>query len=350
MKKEVKIGLLTIITLSFAIWGYNFLIGRNFLKAEKTFYVIFNNVAELDVSSQVMVNGYPVGAVTSIDLKPENVQEIIVGLTVGNKYRIPKDATAVLKSSSIMGSRLIELEFKEMCKEGNCANSGDYIKGKTLGLIGSMVSPTELDPFVNKIGPSVDIILDKLGDENSEVPINQIIHNANATMENMNSISSQLDRILRSTANNLDKTVANLEKISNTLSETSTQVGTIMDNFETMSNDFKKVSISQTMEKTNGTIDQAGITLKELQSTMVEANGTIKNLSTVISKMDSEDGSLGKLLNDNGLYENLESTSSNLSLLLQDLRLNPKRYVNVSVFGKKGKKYTKPEDDPAYEK
>lgn len=349
MSKEIKIGLLSLLTIGIIFWGYNFIIGKNLFAKETTLYAKFNNVQDLAVSSSVIVSGLPVGVVTAIDLNPKNVKEIFVTLTVASKIKVPKDAIAILKTQSLMGGKMIELQFEKMCDGTNCAQDGDYLLAKEYGLINSIMSPDELDPFVEKIGPTMDTIFSKLGDENSELPINQIIHNLNGTMSNLNGISSQMNRVMQQSGSDLNKIADNLVTISTALTKSQDRINTILNNFEVMSDDFKKVSLSKTVEKTDQTIDQANATLKSVEASMVEANNTLGELTGIIKKMDNTDGTIGALLNDKELYDNLESTSKNLSLLLQDFRLNPKRYVNVSVFGKKSKQYTLPENDPAEE-
>ena len=149
------------------------------------------------------------------------------------------------------------------------------------------------------------------------------------------------------TSSDFNKIADNLVLISETLSTSQNKINTILDNFEVMSEDFKKISISNTLEKTDLTMDQANTTLKGLENTMIDANQTISELTGILKKIDNSEGTIGALVNDKELYNNLETTSKNLSLLLQDFRLNPKRYVNVSVFGKKAKNYVVPEEDPA---
>lgn len=347
MKKEVKIGLLTLFTLFVIIWGYNFIIGKNLFVNEKSLIAKFGNVQDLAVSSSVMVSGLPVGVVTAIDLNPDNVKEIFVTMTVQSKIKVPKTAIAVLKNQSVMGGRFIELEFDKMCNTNDCAENGDVLKSQELGLIGSVINAEEIEPFMEKIGPSMDAVLNKLGDEGSNSPVNQVVRNLDGTMANLNSITSHMDRVMRQSSSDFNKIADNLVVISETLSTSQNKINTILDNFEVMSEDFKKISLSNTLEKTDQTMDQANTTLKGLENTMIDANQTISELTGILKKIDNSEGTIGALVNDKELYNNLETTSKNLSLLLQDFRLNPKRYVNVSVFGKKAKNYVVPEEDPA---
>lgn len=347
MKKEIQIGILAIITLAIVIWGYNFILGKNMFSQQNSYYGIFNDVTDLEASSEVMVNGLPVGTISSIELKPENVNEILVKVSIDRTIKLPADAKLLLKNASIMGGKFLELDFEKMCDGQGCAVDGQELETVELGMLGSLVNPNEMDPFVAKIGPSMDAVMSKLGEEGSDAPINKIILNMDETMENMGRITNSIDRILSKSQSNLDKTVSNLANISETLNVTNQKINLILDNFTTLSQNVKGVNLSETVGKTNQAIDNATGTLTQLKTTMESANDAVAQLADVVSKLDSDEGSLGKLMNDKALYDNFSSASRNLDLLLQDFRLNPKRYVNVSVFGKKNKSYELPENDPA---
>jgi len=124
----------------------------------------------------------------------------------------------------------------------------------------------------------------------------------------------------------------------------------MISNFSATSQQLKDANIGQTITSTTATVDEAKLMMQQLQSTLKDTDQIMANLNEVMAKANNGNGTLSKLLNDQSLYTNLESTSQNLSLLLQDLRLNPSRYVKVSVFGRKNNEdYVKPENDPAFE-
>ena len=120
-----------------------------------------------------------------------------------------------------------------------------------------------------------------------------------------------------------------------------------MTNLDKITGDIAKSNLTNTLGKTNETLDASKVAITELKTTLSNASTTMKDLSAVLSKVEKGDGTFAKLMNDKNLYNNLESTTKNLNLLLQDLRLNPKRYAHFSVFGKKQKEFTLPENDPA---
>ena len=140
---------------------------------------------------------------------------------------------------------------------------------------------------------------------------------------------------------------SNLSSLSNTLSASGDQITGILNSVETVTKDLEKAKIAETVNTANSTLEGANGAISDLKGTIEATNKTMAKVTDLISKVEKGEGSLGMLINDKVLYKELENTSSEIGLLLQDLRLNPKRYINVSVFGKKQKDYTLPEDDPA---
>lgn len=135
--------------------------------------------------------------------------------------------------------------------------------------------------------------------------------------------------------------------ITNSLAKSNQKIEGLLANLDKITADLAKSNLSNTVLKTNETLDASKVAITELKSTLETTGKTMSDLSQVLKKLDSGDGSVAKLMNDKKLYQNIESTTKNLDLLLQDLRLNPKRYAHFSVFGKKQKEYTLPQNDPA---
>lgn len=349
MKKEIIIALLFIMTLLLSIWGFQYLKGSNILKKNLTFYSVYTNVKDIDVASEVFVNGYKVGTVTSIDLNPDNVNEIRVEYEVSEKIRVPKTAKATIKNTSIMGGRFIELEFTKMCSgSGDCAADGDMLTSSELGLLGSMVNKSEISEYTNLISNSVSgsMSSDSLGNVDPAAALK----NLETTIQNLADISEKMGSLLANSNKSLEQSFSNLSSITQNVANNNDRVQQIIKNVELTSVKLATLELDPTIQKANETVDITKDAVLQLKGSVKEINATIAKLSGVIDNMNSQDGSLGNLIHDRQLYDNLEETSNNLSLLLQDLRLNPKRYVNVSVFGKKQKEYTTPENDPAYQK
>lgn len=164
-------------------------------------------------------------------------------------------------------------------------------------------------------------------------------------MDNLANSTSRFSSLMDRSSKDLEVTLSNMATLTEALVSSNAKLSSILNNVNTLTNDLSKISLSETVNKSNSTIDQAGASLKSLETTMNEATLMVKDLNKVLATMDSEDGTLGLLLNDKQLYTDLQATMTNMNLLLQDIRLNPRRYLKV--FGKKVPDYEYPSEDPA---
>jgi phospholipid/cholesterol/gamma-HCH transport system substrate-binding protein len=346
---EAKLGLLAIITLTVLIWGYRFLKGKNLLDNSNTYYISYTDVDGLASSAPVMVNGFQVGSVTAVKLKPDDVEKIIVTIEVDGEIQIPKTAEALLSADGIMGGKAIILDYGNEDMGNGILGNKEYIKGSSVGLLGSMMDANELDVYFEKLKSGFSGLVDTItsSSPNAEESIMQSIAEFQATIKNLSGISSKINIMLAKSARNFDETLTNVASLSETLKNSNSKIAGIIDNLDVVTTDLKNAEISKTVGAAEGAISEVTTSLTTIQGTVKSAEAAIDNINKLIAKAESGDGSLGSLINDRALYDNLESTSKNLDLLLQDFRLNPKRYVNVSVFGKKQTDYTIPEDDPA---
>jgi phospholipid/cholesterol/gamma-HCH transport system substrate-binding protein len=347
MSREVKLGLLAFITIFLTVWGYRFIKGQNLLQRSFTYVATFNDVTGLSVSSDVLLNGYKIGSVTQISLNPQDVKKMDVTFRITDKVGIPKDALVQLKNEGLVGGKFLGISFDKPCDGETCAPSGTRLKSETLGLLGSMVSPHELDTYVGDATKSATQIINNLGKDGSNAKIDLIVKNLEVTMANMSLLTRSLNNMIQSSNANLAGMTSNMNKITKNLADNNAQITAVISNLNTTSKNFASLDLKQTLDKTNNLMDNGGNSAKKLEETLSTTNKTMADLNKILKKIDEGGGSLGLLLNDKKLYSNLESTSKNLSLLLQDLRLNPKRYVNVSLIGRKEKHYILPEEDPA---
>ncbi len=348
MTREAKLGLFVIFVIGMAIWGYTYLKGHNLLSRSYTFKTVYNDVSQLSISSPVLLNGLTVGSVTSIKVNDNNLSEMIVTFDIEKDYKLPKDAIAYQISDGVINGKAISIKYTELCEGANCAKSGDYLKGKQLGFIGSIIGKEEVDDYLKSVTSELNTVIANLGEDGREGAINEIIRELNHSIKNITSITNTTDALLKSSYSNLNKTMENMNVITTNLAQNNAQITGMLSNLNTITTDIKNANVGNTVKATNETLAETKIAIQKLQSTLDNTDEMVTSLKGVIHKVNTGSGSLGKLINDEMLYANLESTSKNLSLLLQDLRLNPKRYVNVSIFGKKDKSYTLPVNDPAY--
>lgn len=309
ISREIKVAVLVILSIVLFYWGFHFLKGRNLFDNSTKLYAVYDNVAGLVVSAPVTINGLNIGKVNKIEMLPDGKMK--VELVISNdQINIAKSSIAQIMDSGLIGGR--EIAIINNFSDTNYVESGATLKtSDKLGLTAQLA---------NQIGPvkdKVEVLL-----ENA----NKLISNLNATLD----ATSQ--QKLKASIASLEITMAEFTKISKNVN------GLLVDNKpkldKTLTN-FEKASTN--LDNITNSLDEAnlGATVKKLEATLANVNGIMSNL-------EQGKGTMGKLLHDDAMYTNLTKTSKELELLLQDLRLNPTRYVNVSVFGKKNKPYVAP--------
>ena len=348
MLREVRLGILAILTIGLAIWGYKFVKGKNLFTSTKTFHIIFDNVEQLTVASPVLINGYKIGSVSSIKLNPEDTKSILVTIEVDGKIKYPKDTKAILQSTSVVGGKMISMEFDTPCDGSNCAQDEDYLTARTVGLIESIIG-TDLDKYSGtvkeSVGGALDTILVQLSDKENPSPINQSLWRMQETMENLSEATSTMNSLMKSSSGDLNQTLRNMATLSNSLAESDQHIKNLLKNLDSITSEMTEVKLTPTLDAANGALSEATNLMNGLDTTLLTTNETFEELTSLIKNMNEGDGMLPKLLNDKSFSDNIELSTSNLNLLLQDLRLNPRRYLKV--FGKKVPDYELPENDPA---
>ena len=342
--KEIRIGALAIIAIALSIWGYKFLLGKNVLKSSNVFYIKYHYVDGLRESNPVQVNGFQVGTVQALDIDENNLDTVIVTIDMRKDIPVPKGTVARLMSPSPLGTRVIVLEFAGEC----CAKSGDYLKGETYGMVKSLLSPDDLSEYMKRLKEGVGSLVDTLkssatGGEND--PLAKTMSDIMVTMENLRHITGSLNVILSRSSQSLQESFSNLESITGNIEANNAHITGLLSRMDTISQQLQEANLGQTVQTISGNLGQTMDSLRNMistvQSTMASADGLLKGINR-------GEGSLGLLARDDQVYSDLQHSLHNLDLLLQDFRLNPKRYVNVSVFGKKQKIYEVPANDPAY--
>ena len=308
--KEIKAGILVIASISLFIWGYSYLKGKDILNNYKTFFVKYDNVEGLAATAPITINGLVVGQVAGIKIQPNG--EILVQLQIKNDFPFSKSSLVAIYEPGLIAGK--QLQIIPNFNDKVVAVSGDTLtssvkKGLT-DLVSDKLAP--LQQKVEKLVVNADLLLTNLNeilDAKSKENLKNSISNLSKTIEGFNSVVENANSILSNNKGNIDKTLSNLNKVST---------------------DFSKISDS---------LSKANIT-----KVVNNLEKTLSNVDKIMNDVQSGKGSLGKIVKDDALYNNLEKTTKELELLLQDLRLNPTRYVNVSLFGKKNKPYKSPND------
>ncbi len=307
---ETKIGALTSIAIVLLILGFNFLKGKDLFEHSKKIYAIFKNVDGLELSNSVSIKGLDVGSVYAIQATDKNIDGILVTISMKKDVNIPKNSIASINSGLISSSNII-------IKKGDAT---DYIQdGDTLMAIEKGSILTE---FQSSLSPVVATLNGTLGSLDSLIQVVGSLFNP-AVKDNFTSIignlaksSASLQIMLNDRTSSLAHSMSHLDSFTNNLASNNARITGTLDN----------------LEKTTGKLANA-----KIDETLASAQAAMNSLKDAINKVNSTNGSLGLLLNDKKLYQNLENTSRSLNILMDDLRVHPKRYVSISVFGRKDK-------------
>lgn len=345
MRKEVKIGALVLIVAAMAVWGYNFLKGQDLFSKSLSLETNYSFVDQLSPSSPVLINGVKVGNVTAVDLDVNNVQNVIVKFTIEGVSHVPKTAIASLKSTGLMGGKVLDIVFKAPCSgNGDCLEDGDKLQSRTEGMLSSMLGEGAIDGYVETAQTKIKELM---GNGTSESDFTAMLEDMKASITNLNSITEKVNVILASSTYDVKNVTKNLKDFTETLNASSSKLTNILSNVDQVTADLKKADIAGTVNTAEATLAETQTAITSIKSTIETTNQTMSRVTDLVEKVERGEGSLGLLVNDKKLYQDLQNTSAEIGLLLQDVRLNPKRYINVSVFGKKQKEYTLPEEDPA---
>jgi phospholipid/cholesterol/gamma-HCH transport system substrate-binding protein len=338
---------MAIIVVAISVWGYQFLKGRNIIKASNTYFVRYNDIGQLAPSSPVLIHGLSVGTVSAVELDAD-LKTIIATLTLNKGLHIPADAVAMIVSTGLMGGKAIELQVSGPCSGDGCAKPGTFLQGGAKGLFDSFLDPGP-GGTLEKVKSSLHDMLTTLGDSltspNANNEIAKTYKDFSSLIKHLSSITGTLDKSMGVYDRHLQASLANVETLTGALAKNQDKIAASIGHLESITRQLDDAKVG---DNVGALVTNANATMKELNTTMAEAQTTFKKLSLITQDLQDGKGTMGKMLKDPSLYDNLNKTSKNLDLFLQDFRLNPKRYVNVSVFGKKQKSYEVPEDDPAF--
>lgn len=327
LSNETKVGILTVLGITLLVLGFNLLKGKSLFSHNKTIYAVYKQVNGLQPANAVQVNGLVVGSVTNLEVMGKDASRILVTITITKKIDLPRNSVARI-SSDLLGTKTVQLDL------GNASEylkSGDTLYAAVDGSITDAVKE-QLSPLVKKLEgtlsniDSVLISVNGILDTTAKGNLQEAIRGLNTTMRNFSHTSASLNNMLDPDKGSVSKTFNNLASISGNLKDNNAKITGILDNAQKATDALAK-----------GNIDK---TLQQLQQ-------TVNNLNQTIGKLNTTDGTAGLLLNDKKVYNNLQYSLGNLNKLLEDLRVNPKRYVHFSLFGKKDKTKPLPSDTAA---
>ncbi|MFI3286305.1 MAG: MlaD family protein [Rikenellaceae bacterium] len=308
MKREVKIGIFAVVIICCSWAGIRFLSGIDIFGRNMVYYASYDKINGINTASPILVQGVKVGKVSEIILDPLKSDKVTLRFSIDRKYKLPTTTVASIYSPGIMSSMAIGLDMgdgREFLKSGDYINTNEETNLMDVASEKLMSISEQIEVVGKELTQtlkSVNSILDCSGED------------INSTLDNLNKLSGELSGVMKSQSKNLESAVAGLSTFSSTLGDNADKVESIIANLNTLSSQFSEADLASNLTT------------------------TIDELNAALSKLNSAEGSAGKLLSDEELYENLTAVSGSLNELLIDMQENPKRYVHFSLFGAKDKK------------
>ena len=307
MKKEIKIGIFAVVVLLASWAGIRFLSGLDVFSRTRTYYVNYTEVSGIAQASPVMILGVKVGSVTEIKLDPTKAEGVELTLEVSRDYDLPVDSKAKLFSDGLMGGKAVAIEYGTASE---FLKSGDHITAAyDKGLMD--IAGAELEGLTVKIGETLAKLTTTLDGVNGILDDNR--SNIKGVMTNLDSVTGTMSDVLTGKKQDLVTVIDNLTAFADALGRNSAKIDSVVMNVNTIADQFATTNVAESLQQTIGKLNQT------------------------LDKLNNADGTVGKLMNDKVLYDNLAAASANLSTLLADLQAYPKRYVHFSLFGRGAK-------------
>ena len=317
VSNETKVGALTIIAITLIILGFNFLRGKTIFKSGNFIYAKYADTKGLIISNPVFVNGFQVGTVFDIENQTADLSQIVVSIKLNNTYKIPANSVATIQDNPlgtnsiaiVLGDAKTFLKAEDTIKTAPAASLlGDLMN--TLSPLGEQTKKTISD--LEKVLVNINKVLD----DQNKANFAQILTNLSSATENLNKSLVSVESMLQSQSGSIAQTANNVNSFTKNLSDNNKKINDIINNLDTTTRQLKDADLSKT--------------IKDIQ-------GVVQELTQTLHNLNNGDGSAAKLLNDPEIYKQLQSTIKSITTLVDDVKTHPKRYVTISVFGKKDK-------------
>ena len=306
IKKEIKVGLLIIIASGLLFWGLNFLKGNNPFNPKLSYFALYSNVEGLNISSKVTLNGYKIGKVEKISFTPGNYGNVLVEFSLGQDIKIPDSTVAQIYSLDLMGTKAIQLDFSN---HTTFYSVGDTLFSETEQDLKEQVSAQMLPLKLKAEDLMVSIedamkVVREIFSVTNKAHIDKSLASLDKTFTTLRHTSTELDSLLSNNRGRLGAIFANVESITSNLKNNNEQINLILKNLSDVSDSLAK---------------------SKLLSTINNANKAMESVYNIMAKIERGEGTMGMLINNDSLYNNLNKSSEDLDKLLIDLRENPKR-------------------------
>jgi phospholipid/cholesterol/gamma-HCH transport system substrate-binding protein len=311
ISNETKIGALTAVSITILILAYSFLKGNDVFSGSNKFYAVYRSVEGLTVSKPVLVNGFQIGLVSKMELHQDG--RTTVEFKINSKYNVPENTLAKLESTDLLGGKAIVFQLGNSPK---FAEDKDTLRADIQGSLAESLQPIQrkAEILMTKVDSAMTAI-NHILNPNFQKNVDRSFASIANSLETLQATTRKLDAIVGAQSGHINQIMANADATSANLKVSTARLDAIAGNFQKFSGDLANSNIK-------GTLDNANKAVSDLQATMAKVNST--------------DGSLGLLLNDTKMYDNLNNASKNLDNLFIDLKAHPSRYVHFSIFGKKG--------------
>ncbi len=318
IRRETKIGIVVVMAAALIYFGLNFLKGVNIFKTPTIYYGMYEKVNGLQTSNPVILNGFKIGQVKSIEMSKTQRGRLTVEMLIYEDVDIPKDSKAVLRSADLLGSMQVQIQLGRSLE---LAQTGDTltpdIEADLVDEVNAQIAPIKrkAEGLISSVD-SVIRVIEAILNADSQQNLIESFTGINNAIASLQRTAFQVDTLVRDERQKISAIFANVQKLTKVLSDNGDQLSNIIQNFSQISDTLAKADIAQTI---------------------VNANAALADVSKVVEKINSGEGSLGMLINNPEMYNRLEAASKNLDLLTEDIRINPNRYVHFSVFGRKNK-------------
>jgi len=313
ISKELKVAFFFIVAIGVLIWGFNFLKGKELFSSVRTFYAIYNNVSGLEKSNSIYINGVKVGTVSKVYFEKSMSGDIVVELMVKEDFPIPANSTARIFSEDLMGSRAVEIllgDSPALAAEGDTLITEVEVSLKDA--VNQQILPLKLkaEDLIASIDTMV-VAIQGVFNKDIRQELLTSIRSIRHTFQNLESTTGEIDTLVNAQAGRIASILYNLDMITDNLTNNSEAISTTLQNL---------AAISDTLAQSN------------IPQIMTNLDRTVSNLASISDKIQRGEGSLGMLITDDQLYRELEKAALELNQLVEDIRLNPKRYVRLSIF------------------
>lgn len=302
---------MALITIIIVYVGTNILLGIDILNEKTIYYAYYNDINGLKVSNSVMLNGYKIGQIQSIGFTDETADKLKVEILINEKVKIPKNSKAVIVSKDVLGTMVVDIQLGD---SHEFAKNGDALISEVdKGLMGG------IDEYKGKIASMINSV------DSIALSLKDVLHhggsqNIGNILTNLDNSSKGLNEIINGNKNKINSTFTTLNGFANDLNKKKNKINTTIDNISDLSDTLSQIQFKRFMS--------------ELQQ-------TVNNLNQTIASIEQAEGSVGKLIKEDSLYTDLQGSIANLNLLISDIKANPKRYINITIFGAKNKEKRK---------